>query len=218
VTESVLEAVPVGLRGSLVAAAHRRRFRAGEVVFHQGDPSDVLFVLRRGHAAVRVTTPGGDEVTLAVLGPGEEFGELALLRPAHRHTATVVALDEVEALTLDRATFERLRHSQPEVAELLIDVLARRVERLSGMVAEALFLAADRRIARRLLDVAHVYGDCPQAPLPLTQTDVAAMAGVSRPTANRALRRFADRGLLRLGRRRIVITDVAGLTRAAGWP
>jgi CRP-like cAMP-binding protein len=164
-----------------------------------------------------VTTPGGDEATLAIVGVGEEFGELALLRPVHRHTATVVALDDVVTLVIDKAAFDRLRSDRPEVAVWLIDVLARRVEKLSEMVVEAMFLSADRRVARRLLDVAGLFPDGEAPDVPLTQVDVAALAGISRPTANQVLGRLAERGLIRLGRPRITLLDRPGLLRAAGW-
>ena len=69
---------------AFLALARRRRFKRGEVVFHEGDPGDTLRLVDRGHLAVRVTTPLGDTATLRVLGPGDYFGELAVVSPAPR--------------------------------------------------------------------------------------------------------------------------------------
>ena len=86
---------------------------------------------------------------------------------------------------------------------------------MSALLADALFLDAERRIARRLLDCRSSFGTEGSEPLPLTQDDLAAMAGVSRPTANRVLRHLEDRGSVRLGRRHVTIADLESLARAA---
>ena len=202
---------PQGARELLRAAGRLRSFAPGEVVFHQGDPGDAVFLLLSGHVAVRVGTPAGDDVTVSVIGSPEEFGELALLRPDHHHTATVVALDHVRAAAVPAERFHELRAVHPELSDWLLRMLAGRLERTSVLLADALFVDAEHRVARRLLDSAVAFGVTEQMSLPLTQDDLAAMAGVTRPTANRALRRLERRGVVRLGRRHIEIADLTAL-------
>src|SRR5664279_6410691 len=91
----------------VLATARRRRFARREVVFHEGDPGDTLHLIDRGHVAVRVTTPLGDTATLRVIGPGEHFGELALVSPAPR-SATITALEPTETLVLHRDQINRV--------------------------------------------------------------------------------------------------------------
>src|SRR4051812_31226583 len=88
-------------RRTLLTMARRRRFRRNEVIFHEGDPGDAFHLISKGRVAVRVNTPLGETATLVILGPGEYFGEMAILSPAPRN-ATVVALEPVETMSLHR--------------------------------------------------------------------------------------------------------------------
>ena len=209
------ETLSAAARDALLRAGRPREFRPGEVVFHQGDPCDSLFLLRRGRVSVHVRTPDGDDVTVGLIAAPDAFGEIGLIRPDHHHSATVVALDDVHVLSILATRFHELRADHPDLTDWLLSTLARRLERMSSLLADALFLDAEHRVARRLLDCRLSFGveDC--EPLPLTQDDLAAMAGVSRPTANRVLRHLEDQGSVRLGRRHITIADLESLTRAA---
>src|SRR3954464_13952855 len=106
---------------AVLAAARRRRFAKGEVIFHEGDPGDTMHLLDAGRVAVRVTTPMGDTATLRVLGPGSFFGELAVLSPAPRN-ATTPALEPVETLGLHRDTLDELRAHHASVDRFLLQV------------------------------------------------------------------------------------------------
>jgi len=217
VRNSVLDGVPGAERGRLLAAARRRSFAPGEVVYHEGDLGDALHLVVAGHVSIRTTTPRGDVLTLALLGPGDEFGELGLLRPDHRHTATIVALDAVETLSLRRAAFERLCADDPGAAVVLAHLLASAVERLDRLLAEAHFLPADRRVARRLAEAARMFGGVPPVAVPLTQDELASLAGVSRATANHVLRRLEERDVVRLQRHHIEVLDPAALASSGRW-
>jgi CRP/FNR family transcriptional regulator, cyclic AMP receptor protein len=205
-------------RDVVLAACSRRRWRKGQTVFHEDDPGDTLHLVARGRFAVRASTSLGDVATFAVLGPGETFGELALLDADQRRTATVDALEAGETLALRRDAFERLRAAHPVVERVLVAVLADQVRRLSERLVEALWTPADQRVLRRLLELADRYGDDGSAgavTVPLTQDVLASMAGTTRPTANRALRAAEEAGLVRMGRGRIEVVDAAGLARRA---
>lgn len=200
---------------ALLAAGHPRRFRHSEVVFHQGDPCDSLFLLQQGRVCVRATTPDGDEITVALMSAPDAFGEVGLISPDHHHTATVIALGEVHVLAILGERFHEVRRRHPDLNDWLLVTLTQRLERTHTLLAESLYLDAEHRVVRRLLDCRRSFGIDSPDPLPLTQDDLAAMAGVTRPTANRVLRRLADDRVVRLGRRHIEVLDLPALVVAA---
>ncbi len=212
----VLDGVPEDEVRRLLSIARRRTFRRGEVVFHVDDPADTLHLIVSGRFAVRVQTAVGDVAILAVLGAGEMFGELALIGDAGRRSATVEALEAGETRSVHRPEFERLRAEHPSVGEVLTVVLADGMRRLSRHLLEALYLPADTRVRRRLLELAQMYGsDADPAVIPLRQEDLAGLAGTSRATVNRVLREEERRGHVRLGRGRTTVLDRAGLAARA---
>ena len=148
----------------LEAVSQRRTYRRGQVVFHDEDAADALHLVVRGHFAVRVTTPAGESVLLAVLGPGDAFGELALVSGGRRG-ATVQAFTDGETLALHRDAFEALRRARPAVDRALALMLARRLRRLNDLLVEAHYADADVRVRRRLLELGEVF----HGTVPLTQ-------------------------------------------------
>jgi CRP-like cAMP-binding protein len=200
---------------ALLSIARRRRFARGEVVFHQHDPADTLHLIDKGRFAVRVATPLGDTAILAVLGPGDIFGELSLLAGEQaQRSATVAALEAAETRSVHRLDFERLRAQHPETAAVLISILSGQVRRLSRHLLEALYVPADKRVLRRLLELGDLYaGSDGETVVPLTQEDLAGLAGTSRATVNRVLREEEARGSVRLGRGRTVVLDREALAR-----
>jgi CRP/FNR family transcriptional regulator, cyclic AMP receptor protein len=207
-------------RRELLAVARRRKFRRNEVLFHEGDPANSLHLIESGHVSVRVTTGAGDSVTLAVLGPGETVGELALLEadPSKAvRSATVTALEGCETLSLQRDRFDALRQQYPRVDRVLAELLANEVRRLNGRLLEFLYLPADKRVLRRLATLARAYDDGQTRPVavPLTQEVIASLAGTSRPTTNQALRAVEEAGIIAIGRSKIEILDPAALARKA---
>jgi len=203
-------------RREVLAAARRRHFARGEVVFHEGDPGDTLHLIAKGHVAVRIATPLGDMALLRVLGQGEYFGELAIVAPAPR-SATIICLDPVETLAIHRDRFEELRVKHPAVEEIVTHALVAEVRRLSSRLIEALYLPVDCRVWRRVAELAGLYGPAVDGAvvIPLTQDDVAHLAGTTRPSANKVLRHGEERGVLRIGRARIEVLDVAAVAHLA---
>lgn len=196
-----------------------RRFRRAEVIFHQGDPGDALFIVTSGAVKISLPSDAGDEAILATLGPGDVFGELALLDGAAR-SATAAALEPTETLVLPRARFLELIGTEPAVRDALLAALAGELRRLTGHVEELHFLDITGRLASRLARLA-ADGGVRQADgsirldAPLTQGDLAAMIGSTRQSVNRLLGMFGDDGLIRLERESIVILDLEGLVRAS---
>ena len=198
----------------LVAIAKRRRFGDNEVVFHRGDPADTLHLIVHGRFAARVDSNLGDSVTVSVHGPGDAFGELALLDLEQHRSTTVAALEPGETYAVQREDFTRLRQEYPSVHEVLTRLLAARVRRISDLYAEALFLDAETRVLRRLNELASLYGKGqPGTVIPLSQQEIAGLAATSRATVNRVLRAEAARGVVELHRGQTRIVDPAALER-----
>jgi CRP-like cAMP-binding protein len=215
----VLAPVPAEDRRRLVAGLGRRAYRRDEVIFHQGDPADTLHLIATGHVSVRVTLPGGEFVIVAILGPGDAFGELALVDGPRPRGATVIALEACETLSLGRDQFERLRASYPGVNRFLVELLSARVDRLNGHLLEALYVPAERRVLRRLLDLCQLYaGNGQHVVIPVTQDMLASLAGTTRPTANQVLGRLAASQLVEVSRGQILVLNRTELRRRAGHP
>lgn len=189
----------------LLSIARRRTFVRGEVVFHRDDPADSLHLVVRGRFGARVLTPLGDSVLVDVLGPGQSFGELALLEPDDaRRSATVEALEAGETRSVFRDDFARLQREHPGVKDVLLRLLADQLRRATDRVVEAHYVDAETRVRRRLVELAAMYDD---GVVPLTQEDIAAMAGTSRATVNRVLREEEQLGSVALARGRTSVLD-----------
>src|SRR3954471_6550888 len=200
----LLAGVPTQDVDRIVAAARRRTFAKDEIVFHSRDPGDSLHLVVRGRFAVRVMTPLGDVATLGIRGPGECFGEMALVHPESRRSATVQALEPAETRALAYSQVELLR---PAVDRMLVALLAEDVRRTNELLLDALFVSAERRVLRRLLELG--------SPVMLTQEELAQLAGTSRATVNRVLRDEEKRGTVELTRGRITVVDRETVRRTA---
>jgi CRP/FNR family cyclic AMP-dependent transcriptional regulator len=194
----------------LLAIARRRTFAKGEVVFHREDPADSLHLVVRGRFGARVPTPLGDSVLVDVLGPGQSFGELALLGEGARRSATVEAFEAGETRSVHRDDFVLLQRAHPGVKDVLLRLLAEQLRRSTDRLVEAHYVDAETRVRRRLVELASSYED---GVVPLTQEDLAAMAGTSRATVNRVLREEAKCGAVELARGRTTVLDAEDLER-----
>lgn len=202
--------------GELSAVVRRRGFRAGEVIFHRDDPGQVLYVIREGKVKITINSPEGHEVVLAVFGPGDYFGELALLDGQPR-SASAVALEDVETYALQRSDFIRAVMSHPRIAVQVMNVLSRRLRQTDTMIEDLLFLDVHGRVAKKLLDLAELHGvRTPEGILidmRLTQSDLAALVGASRESVNKVMGYFVTKRFLSTEKRKITILRLADLRR-----
>ena len=205
-------------RAELLATTRRRTYARNEVLVREGDPSDSLHLVESGRLAVRVDTAAGDTAMLSVLGPADWFGELSLLGSnAPVRTANVVALEPVTTRSLSTAAFADLRRQHPATGELLLTLLARRIEELSSRLVEVMYDGLDRRVYRRLLNLVTTYTDGPgPVTIPLTQEQLAGLVGGTRPSVNEVLQKLAKQGVVELGRGRVVVVRPEELTRRLG--
>lgn len=206
----LLDGVPEEEVQHLLSVARRRTFGRNEVVFHQGDPADSMHMIRSGRFGVRIRTRVGDVATIAILGAGDAFGELALIGDELDRSASVVSLELSETVSIARDALERLRHEQPQVNDLLVKLLAARIRRTNELLAEALYVPADKRVVHRLRELAELYTrDGGDSVIPLTQEEIASLAGTSRATVNRVLRAAQRAGALELTRGKTTVLDPA---------
>jgi CRP-like cAMP-binding protein len=213
----VLQSLPDPDAKLLLRAGKVNHYARRDVLVQEGDVADSFHIVLDGRAAVRVTTPAGESAIVNILGPDSHFGEVSLLgRDAPRRTASIVALEQVRTLSIPAAVFRDLRDRNPRLEQLVSGILARRVDELSAQVLEAMYDSLERRIARRLAGLASVYGSVSEAiTIPLTQDELSQLVGGARPSVNQVLGRFADQGLVTIGRGRILVHDPAQLARLA---
>ena len=196
--------------GQLAHCLRRRVFHRGEVIFHQGDPGDTMHLVRNGRVKVVLPAETGDEAVLAILGPGDCFGELALIDGGPR-SAGVVAMEQVETLLLGRQDFVSFLRANPEAAVRLMINMARIIRRVNEDLADLAFLDLPGRLAKKLLDLADSHGVPTdggtgiEITVPLTQEEIAGMIGATRPSVNKVLGWYEDQGAIQRRGRRIAI-------------
>jgi CRP/FNR family transcriptional regulator, cyclic AMP receptor protein len=200
----------------LAASMRRRAFRPGEIIFHRDDPGQVLYVIREGKVKIFITSPDGQEVSLAVFGPADYFGELALLDGQPR-SASAVALEAVEAICLQRTDFINAVMRYPRIAIQVMNVLSRRLRQTDTMIEDLLFLDVHGRVAKKLLDLAELHGvrtpEGVRIDLRLTQGELAAMVGASRESVNKVMGYFTDKQFISTDKYKITITRLSELRR-----
>ncbi|HEU4758574.1 MAG TPA: Crp/Fnr family transcriptional regulator [Dehalococcoidia bacterium] len=192
---------------ALAALSRRRRYGKGEVVFRQGDPGSVLYIIESGQVKLTLTSTDGKEVILALLGPGGFFGELSLLDGEPRSADAVARLDSL-LWALQRQHFLEFLDGRPRAARGLLAALSRRLRRTTELVQDAGFLDVPGRLARALLQMSEAAGQAgPDGVVVsprLTQAELAEMVGATRESVNKWLGVYERQGLLR--RQRGLIT------------
>ena len=186
------------------------RVSKGQVLFNEGDSGDRLYIVTDGKIKLGIKSIDGRENLLAVLGPGEMFGELSLFDPSPR-TATATALTDAKLLGLGQEDLNLWLAEHPEVAKYLLRALAQRLRRTWEAVGDLVFSDVPGRVAKALSELAQKFGtrndDGLHVAHDLTQEELAQLVGASRETVNKALADFATRGWVRLEARAVVILD-----------
>jgi CRP/FNR family cyclic AMP-dependent transcriptional regulator len=195
-----------------------RTFSPGQVIVLEGEPCQAVYFVGQGVVRTGRLSPEGREQVLAYLGPGEPFN----LVPALDGGPTLATVDAVTDTTLYTISCERLREIMRDhhgVTLAVMERLGAEVRRLSDMVEDLALHTVRTRLARFLLTHASAelggVVDGTQPPKRWTQEELAAQIGTVRDVVGRALRTFADDGLIRRERGRLVVVDRVGLERAA---
>jgi CRP/FNR family transcriptional regulator, cyclic AMP receptor protein len=196
----LLSELPTCLSTQLFAATELVRLRAGEVLFRAGDFGTGCYRVEDGLLKVTMVSRSGVERILAFLGRGAIVGELSTIDGLPR-SASVVAVRDTAVNLLSRAAFEDFGEKHPELYKSLVRLLAQRLRETNTTVAASSFLSLKGRMARTLLDLAEHFGqDVGPGRIvirqKITQTDLAAMAGIARESVTRILSDWQRRKLM----------------------
>ena len=200
----------------IAEVAETTQFTAGEIVFREGDFSNSCYVISSGHAAAMRGHAGGRAITLARFGPGDMFGELAMLDDQQR-SATIEALDQLDAISIRGDDMRRSLRAHPDIAVKMITALARKLRQTNERLAGQSFQTVQSRVAKalsELVDAARAEGDVNgEIMIKGTQAELARLAGSSRESASRFLAALERAGIITQGRGRLTVHDPAALER-----
>jgi CRP/FNR family cyclic AMP-dependent transcriptional regulator len=199
----------------LAAHLHQRQFRKSTILFHKDQPGDALYIVASGHVRIFLPAARGEELTVEVAGPGDVFGELALLDGRPR-SASAETLEDTTVQVLSREEFQRYLTATPRFAASLIELLSARLRQITEYAESLAFLDIHGRVARALLQLAERHGVDHQGveiDFDMTQAELASMVGATRERVNRALASFRAQGLIELRGKKIALLDTARLRK-----
>lgn len=202
----------------LVALAQclvKRTFARGMIIFHKGSLGRSLYIIESGKVRIFLLSSAGQEVSVNVYGPGDVFGELAVLDGLPRSAGAIV-METAVVYTLYRDDLLRCMERCPALASSIIHSLSARLRYTTRCVESLAFLDVNSRVAAKLLELSDRYGqrgDPVVIDLRLTQTDLASWVGARRESVNKALSSLRDAGLIDVDDQRITILDLVGLER-----
>jgi CRP/FNR family transcriptional regulator, cyclic AMP receptor protein len=185
---------------------------AGNVFYMPEETGEVLFLLKKGTVQLYRLTPEGKKIVIATLGPGSLFGEMSLIGQG-MHSTFAEAVDECKLCVMSRADVERLMREKPQVALRIVEALGERLVHTERQLEEVAFKSIPARLASLLLRLADEQGD--ETIKGYTHQDLAEMVGTYRETVTLTLSELKAEGLVETGRKRLVITNRAGLEQVA---
>jgi CRP/FNR family transcriptional regulator/CRP/FNR family cyclic AMP-dependent transcriptional regulator len=200
----------------LASSLTKRTFGKGTIIFHKGSPGRSLYTIESGRVRIFLLSSSGQEISVNVYGPGDVFGELALLDGLPRSAGAVV-MEKTVVYTLHRDDFVRLVEDSPQMAGSIIQDLVSRLRYTTAGMEQQAFLDVNGRVAAKLLELADRYGlagEGIEIDLRLTQTELASWVSARRESVNKVLGAFREQGLIAVDGQRITILDRAGLE---GW-
>ncbi|HVQ60202.1 MAG TPA: Crp/Fnr family transcriptional regulator [Solirubrobacterales bacterium] len=185
-----------------------RSFPAGTRVFHEGDNSDACYIVKEGSFRVTREHSDGRAITLATLGPGEIFGELAML-DGDKRSASAEALSDGELLALPAGDVRSLLARHPEIALKLVAGLVRRLRAANVRLTKQSFQTVPSRVAGILAQLSREGQEngSGEVTIRMNQTDLAQLAGTSRESVSRFLAELERAGVVRSGRGRVTVLD-----------
>lgn len=204
-------------RAALRESGRSQRYRPGSVVLYEGQLEAPVVIVLEGLARVSAVTSDGRELVLAFRGPGSILGELAALDHG-KCSATVTAVEDIQAITLPPHAFHDFLHAHPDAAITLLRLLGARLRDADRKRVEFAAMDTPGRLAARVVELADRFGQ-PQPDgsvlvgIPLSQEELATWIGSSREATVKALGQLRNLGLVETGRKRILVHDIAALRR-----
>ena len=194
----------------LADASTTEELRRGDVLFHEDDEPDRLYVVINGRIAIAKRSINGRESVVALMEAGDLFGEMGLFLPGR--SAEARALEQSQVLSIGFDPVREVYEKRPELLWGVVALLARRLETMDVALADSVFLDVTGRTAKRLVEMA---AGADEFTLPVTQEELAAMVGASRERVNKAIASFVRLGWIEQSERRYRITDREQLERRA---
>jgi CRP/FNR family cyclic AMP-dependent transcriptional regulator len=184
----------------IAGKARQRTYKAEESIVRQDDPGETRYIVLNGIVKISMIGTDGNEVFLAVLAAGENFGELSLIDSQFR-SADVVTQEETTLMSIDRATFNELIATVPPFSMNLLRILAHRTRRANVRIHAHCTLDVFGLVARQLLEFAELYGvtqpdDSVLIPIRLTQGDIGDLVGASRERVNQVMGHFREKKMI----------------------
>ena len=171
----------------LAAGSVRRNFPKGRTIVAEGEPSQSLYVLLSGRAKVQRSDTEGKEVILAVLGPGECFGEMSLIDDAPR-SASVITLESSDFMSINKDSFKSMLFQSPEICMRIMKGLVKRLREADMKIETLALLDVYGRVARVLLDFSEIVGNDRVVRSKLPRQEIAKMIGASREMVSRVMK------------------------------
>lgn len=184
----------------------------GRVFYRPEEPGEVLFILKEGKVQLYRISPEGKKLVITTLGAHTLFGEMALLG-AKMHNTFAEAVEDCLICVMSRNDLERLILSKPQVALRILEITGRRLRDAEERLENMAFKGIPARLASMLLRLAEEQGT--NEITGLTHQDLAESVGTYRETATQVLNDLKAAGYIDIGRKRITVLDVAGLTTVA---
>ena len=213
-----VDALGQGHVDALRALGRTRNFPVGAALFNEREPGDAVFVLMSGRVKLSCVTEAGREALLGIREPGDLIGEMSAIDGAPR-SATAVALEPVEVLTVSRDAFVAFLDRTPGVALVLLRMIAPRLRDADRKRIEYLGQDSVGRVCSRLVELADRFGaldgDGVHIELAITQEELAGWTGSSREAVIRALRTLRELGWIETRRRGVTLLEVEQLRRRA---
>lgn len=195
----------------LADASTTEDLRRGDVLFHEDDPGDTVYIVTAGRIAIAKRSIDGRESVVALMEPGDLFGEMQLFENQGR-TAEARALEQSQVLAIGYEPIREVYQQRPELLWGVVALLAGRLRTMDVALADSVFLDVTGRTAKRLVEMA---AGAEEFTLPVTQEELASMVGASRERVNKAIASFVRLGWIEQSDRRYRITDRDQLERRA---
>lgn len=184
----------------LLKFAKIRRARPGEVLFQKGDPGDGLLAILKGRVKISTISAEGKEVVLNILGPGELFGEIALIDGKDR-SADATVMENAELVVIDARDFLPFLEERPDLTTRLLVMLCERVRWVNDLYEDAVFMHLPARLAKHLIRLGETFGvesddGTLRISLKLSQQDLGNLMGTTRESVNKQMRAWMEDGVV----------------------
>lgn len=196
---------------AIAAICRKRVVPKGSIIFYADDPGNACYIVVEGKVKIVINSGDGREHILGILNPLDLFGEMSLI-DGHERSATAIAVEESNVLTIQREEFLKLLREYPGIPLKLLAVLSRRLRSTDAHVESLAFLSAPGRVARLLIGLAQESGakspeGKPSFTSRMTRQEMANLTGTSRETFTRVLMDYQERGLVEIDRNSFILQD-----------